>query len=187
MSDSDFDIQPEVPAATLADVQAAAEALANKQAEVDAIDAKLKAANAELHHLRTRLVPDMFTAAGGLQSLRLRDGREVVVEDVVSGSLPKEPNRRAAAVRELEAMGGGALVKRRVSVDFPRGDNRLGQAREALAAAGFTADEAHDVHPQTLAAFVREMLRQGRAVDADALGVYVGRTTKVKAPRGGKE
>lgn len=138
----------------------------------------------QAHHLKTVVIPEALAKAG-VGGMTLTDGTQVEVADFVAGSLPKDAARRDRAIAELAETGGEALIKTRVVVEFPRsGHNEALSLRAELEAQGYLATAASDVHPQTLAAFAREKLKNGEPINAEALGLFVGRTTKIKAPRG---
>ena len=81
-------------------------------------------------------------------------------------------------------MGGADLIKTKVTVSFGRsGHNEAIALQHDLRAKGHAAELASDVHAQTLMAFAREKLKSGEPVDADKLGLFVGRTTQLKEPR----
>lgn len=181
---AEFDVPAVVPAATLADLRRAAAEMADKQRRLEELELEENKLRSELHHVRTRVLPDMFAAAG-LQSLKLDDGREVVAHDIVSGALPKDPARREEAVRLLEQYDAGGVVRRKLQVDFAPGENeRRVLVYDALSERGLTPTEVYDVHPMTLQALARERLRNGLPVDGEKLGLFIGRSVKVKQPRG---
>ncbi len=137
----------------------------------------------QAHHLKTTVIPEALAKAG-VGGFTLTDGTEVSIGDFVSGSLPKDPARRDRAVQALVEMDGEALIKTKVVVEFPRsGHNEALSLRGELEAKGYTATATSDVHPQTLMAFAREKLKNGEPLDTEALGLFVGRTTKLKEAR----
>ena len=56
------------------------------------------------------------------------------------------------------------------------------QAMAALIEAGLEPEAKYAVHPQTLGAWVREMLEEGEDIPIDILGVFRQRTAKVQVP-----
>lgn len=155
-----------------------AEAIELKEA-VDQMEDDLKAAKQQLQLLNTGVIPDMM-AELGMDQVTQR-GWQIKVADFVSGSLPKDEAKRAVAIRWLEDHEAGELLKTSLSVDFSRS-----QHNEALDLAGriegegFAPKVDSTVHPQTLAAFARERIKNGEPIDTEVLGLYTGRVAKYK-------
>jgi hypothetical protein len=138
-------------------------------------DAKASLAKAELvveewkgivRRLREQTLPALLDEAQ-VSSLGLQDADGTVVEkgEEVYASISKD-NARAAA-RWLDANGYGALIKSEIVVEAPRGDRDTAlAAMKALAKAHIAYEERAGVHPQTLKAFVRESLAEGRTLPA---------------------
>jgi hypothetical protein len=145
-----------------------------EQAEED-----LKAMKSSLQLLRTGRIPDMMNEIG-ISSITV-DDRVIEVSDFVSGSLPKDPEKRARAIAWLDSVGAGGLLKTEVTVEFGRN-----QHNEALSLAGELREKGHamdvtsNVAPQTLLKFARDKLKAGEPIDFEALGLYTGKIAKVK-------
>ncbi len=155
-----------------------AEAIDLKEA-VDQMEEDLGAAKKQLNNLNTQVIPDMM-AELGMEEVTQR-GWKVKVGEFVSGSLPKEDDLRARAIRWLEEHDGGELLKTQLSVIFTRSQHNeamslAGQIQEQ----GFAPKVDSTVHPQTLMAFARERLKNGEALDTEVLGLYTGRVAKFK-------
>jgi hypothetical protein len=90
-------------------------------------------------------------------------------------------------LKYLESLGGRELIKHDIAMQFGRGHEKLvAQILERIArwksAAQFKLTSKRAVNAQTLGAFVRELVAQGRPPDFDALGVHVRRYTEVTLP-----
>lgn len=183
MSADDFDM------GTDGEAQASPEALTrlreliketvDQQALVETLEEQLASAKRVLHVLKTVKLPDVMIE---IQSpLFTHAGVTVELDDFVSGSLPKEEDRRKAAIAWLVDHEGGELIKTSVSVDFSRS-----QHNEALDLAAKLEKEGHPVvaesgvHPQTLMAWAKARIRDGEPLDADVLGLYTGKVVKFK-------
>lgn len=164
--------------------KAADELLAMEDA-VAQMEEDLKGAKTALNLLRTKTMPELMNEAQ-MDSFT-RNGRVVEVSDFVSGSLPKEEDKREKAIKWLETHDGAGLIKTSVGLSFGRG-----QHNEALAlVADLKARELEPtvetgVHAATLQAFARERLKKGAEIDTDVLGLYTGRVVKVKEAKKGK-
>lgn len=155
-----------------------AEAIELKVA-VDQMEEDLKAAKQQLNLINTTVIPDMMAELGMEECTQ--NGWQVKVNDFVSGSLPKDEERRAKAVRWLEEHEAGDLLKTALSVNFSRSQhNEALDLFEELKEDGFAAALDSTVHPQTLMAFARERIKNGEPIDTEALGLYTGRVAKYK-------
>ena|SRR5687768_3530106 len=157
-----------------------AKGLVAVEREVKELEALLKQRNGRATELKTQIIPDKM-AEVGLSEFKTPEGDRLKVEDFVAGSLPKDPGKRAKAIETLEAMGGAGLIRNELMLTFEKS-----QHNEALALAselrekGFDVEVSSGVHHGVYCAFVREKLRNGEEVNAEALGIFVGRKTKVE-------
>jgi hypothetical protein len=181
MADFSFEEQGAAPAApdALARLnEKLAEAIDLKNT-VDQMEEDLGAAKKQLNTLNTQIIPDMM-AELGMEEVTQR-GWKIKVGEFVSGSLPKDEQAKQRAIDWLIEHDAGELIKTKLSVDFSRS-----QHNEALSLAheieqqGFAPNVDSTVHPQTLAAFARERLKNGEPLDTEVLGLYTGRVAKFK-------
>jgi len=159
-----------------------AEKYLNLEADIAALSEALKAKNGELHFLRSQTLPDAMAEAQ-LTSFSLDDGTSFTVDDFVAGSFPKDADKKVVAVDELKKAGGEGILKGQLTVNFSVTQHNEGMAlAEDIRKKGYDVVYENTVHPQTLQAFVREKLRTGGEIDYEALGCFVGRLAKGKAP-----
>lgn len=150
---------------------------------VDQMEEDLSAAKKQLQHINTVTLPDLM-AELGVEQMK-RGGWDVKVVDFMSGSLPKDEEKRLAAIAWLESNGGRELIKTDIKVTFGR-DNRddaLGIAQRLLNE-GYAPNIESGVHPQTLAAFARERVKNGEDINTELLGLYTGRVAKYSKTKG---
>lgn len=148
------------------------------------LEANLDEVKKRLNKLKSVDLPDKM-AECGFSSLELDDGTIIKVEEFLSGSLPKEPEKRDAAICWLEDHDAAALIKTELKIDFQKSQhNEAMSLANELHERGFDANATMGVHPQTLLAHVRERLRKGEEVPLEVLGIYAGRVAKVKLPKG---
>lgn len=151
----------------------------NLKLAVDQMEEDLKAAKQQLNLMNTTVIPDMMAELGMEECTQ--NGWKISVGDFVSGSLPKDEERRAKAVRWLEEHEAGDLLKTALSVNFSRSQhNEAVDLFEELSEEGFAASLDATVHPQTLMAFARERIKNGDPIDTETLGLYTGRVAKYK-------
>lgn len=157
--------------------------------EISDLEELLKVKRSAAADIKTKRLPEAMTQAG-LTNFGLTAGGTIEIVDFVSGSLPKESenkeeeNKRDAAIRYLEELNGVGIIKNTIRLEFSKSQhnealNLFGELKEK----GFEPELKHDVHPQTLMAFVRERLRNGESIEPEKLGCYVGRVAKVSLPK----
>lgn len=144
---------------------------------IDQMEDDLSAAKKTMNHLNTVTLPDLM-AEIGVEEITQR-GWKVKVADFVSGSLPKEADKRAVAISWLVSHGGGDLIKSDLKVTFGRDDYESAlKLAKSIEDSGYAPSLESGVHPQTLAAFARERIKNGEPVDTEMLGLYTGRVAK---------
>jgi hypothetical protein len=156
----------------------------------------------ELQKIRDRIafqdIPELMDK-WGISEVRLKDGSRVVVKPFVKASLPTETAITKAKTEDdrellrdriniglafLKKNGAEALIKNILKVEFGKGQTK--KAREAIAALakiGISAETVQTVHAQTLTAWVRERLAEGKPVDLATFSVYSGNVATVEAPK----
>lgn len=146
------------------------------------LETSLSEATKRYNSLRHVDIPDAMSEAG-LESFKLPSGEEVTTDDFVSGSLPKDPEKRDVAIALLEQYGGAGLIKTEVSLKFSKAEHdRAVKLATQLQKRGLPAEVASSVHAQSLMAFGRERLRNGENTDWEKLGLFAGRIAKFKVP-----
>ena len=145
----------------------------------DQMEEDLGAVKKQLNHLNTVVIPDMMTELGMEECVQR--GWKIKVGEFVSGSLPRDPELKAKAVRWLEDHEAGDLLKTGLFVNFNRSQhNEAMSLAETIREQGFAPKVESTVHPQTLLAFARERLKNGEDLDTEVLGLYTGRVAKFK-------
>jgi hypothetical protein len=137
----------------------------------------LKAAKHSLQILRTGRLPDLMAE---IQSDHFNHGGwDIKLTDFVSGSLPKDPEKRQAALDWLEKNEADGLIKTDVSLAFGRSQfDEATKVAEGLIEEGHAVNVTSGVHAQTLQAFARERIRNGEDIDCEVLGLYTGKVVK---------
>lgn len=165
----------------LAEVAALAESQVELEARIAAAETRLEVLRAEHHRLAGQLLPEAMRALG-LTTLKLVSGEKVDVKPILRASIPAE--HRDAALAWLDAHGFGDLVKHDVSASFGKGEDAEARLFLELAVArGVPVEDRRTVHPQTLAAFVREQDDAGAELPEQLLGVFRADVAKITRPR----
>lgn len=164
---------------SLADLAAEAVLLEQRIANGNAL---LEQLSAKLRDLLEQKIPSKLQELG-VQSLKLEDGSVLEAKEIVRASLPSDPDRQRQALEWLREHNHADLIKNVVQASFGKGEDELAdRAMQALMQAtnGQNVDRKMTVHPQTLAAFVREQLEKGKPIPLDTLGAYVTVVAKIK-------
>jgi hypothetical protein len=196
----DFKEGAQAPSSDIAQLRQLAANLENARLMAEQLEEAAAAAKRAYEQLRRKTLPDAMMALS-LSEFTTDDGLRVVLEDFVAGTLPKEDSgKRAQAIAHLNEIGGADLLSRTITLRYPRsGSNEAVVVAEAIKSGRvFVLDDDgtpmlkvsppdvtmnEQVHPQTLCAFVRQLLREGRECDPEKLGLFVGHVVSVKKAR----
>jgi hypothetical protein len=181
-----FDEEPVSAPSDLAELVRMGEVLVNTEREIEELEALLKALKGNSTEIKTRTLPDKM-AELGLSEFSLDDGTKIKVSDFVSGTLPKEADAREAALAEIEAWGAEGVIKNEINMTFEKSQHNEAMALvDDLRLRGYHCDLKSGIHPQTYLALMRERLASGDPIDLQKMNIFVGRQTKVTAPKGRK-
>lgn len=184
MQTADYDSYLEIPTpeatgADLAKLSQMADLQFQYEREVARLQVELKAAQDRLVNISETLLPELMESVG-MAEFRTANGLHIRVERNTRAQISKD--RRTDAFAWLEAHEHAALIKRKITATLGRGEGEKAEALgEMLRKAGFDFDDERSVHPQTLQAWVREMLAQGKDFPLELFGVYDQRIAKVKS------
>lgn len=150
---------------------------------VEDLEENLSEVKKRLNRLKTIDLPDLM-AECGMSEFKSETGFKITIDDFVSGSLPKEDDKRSAAINWLETNGAAAIIKSELQMVFEKSQhNEALSVKADLENKGYAVAAKMGVHPQTLIAHVKERLRNGDEIPLDVLGLYAGRVAKIKAPK----
>lgn len=153
------------------------------RATVTDLEARLKTAKEAHRKVAEEELPDAMNQAG-LKEFETLDGYQVAVQPVVSASWPsaEHPDRIERAVAFLKGAEALDLVTCEVVCAFSKREQEAAvEIYERLRGDNRAKVELKQrVHPQTLSAFVRARLREGKSVDMDALSVSTFMRATVK-------
>lgn len=172
--------------------------LLQAEKDVDAIQEQLDLAKAYKRELETQILPDIF---GSTEQKRAESasGAAALMGLSVEGSLPKidekspedqqalQRQAREAALALADEYGWGPLIKSTVTASWDKGDRQkaidhYNNLRRADNSVVLKIDES--IHASTLAAQVKNRLREGKAVDSKTLGLTVLTAVKLtKRPK----
>jgi hypothetical protein len=148
------------------------------QCEIEKLEQTLVQKKSELKVVQEKQLPDAMDDAGILY-YGTDDGLEIEVEDKIMGGLKVE--NRPAGHSWLEEQGYGRIIKSKVVADFTREELETAyKLVEELRSKGLVVNLERNVHPQTLLAFIKEQLAEGRDIPLEIFSVYQQRSAKVK-------
>lgn len=165
-----------------------AEVMLNHEELVKDLEVNLNEAKSLLNKIKTIEMPDLMAEVGISEFKHSVSGAKIRIEDFVAGSLPKEPEKKQAAIEELTRANAVDLIKTVVTLTFDKKQHNEALSIVAeLRERGYEPEVSNGVHPQTLMAFGRECLRNGINISLELLGLYAGKTTKVTWPKGKRQ
>lgn len=181
-----------LPQSTSSNALAELTGLAREQLEAEALVSELKAqlerAEANLKDIAERRMPAMMEALE-LREFKLQNGTTIEIEERIFASIPKD--RRGPAHQWLRDNGSGALVRRKVVMEFGVGEDEMaagilaylqdGMASGAVPRTEIAQDEG--VNPQSFGKFARDRLREGKALPDDFFSVTRKSIAAVHVPK----
>lgn len=162
----------------LARITRATRELAIAQADVTEAEGVLKAAQDRVRQLEEFTLPELMREAGQ-ELIRTSDGTTVELTEKLFASIPTATAPQA--LKWLAENGQAAIIKRDLLLKFGKNEEeKADRALQIILEGGFTPQDKSTVHPQTLAAAIREMIANGVEVPLELLGAHVRSFAKVK-------
>lgn len=162
----------------LADLSSLAADLFEAQREVEELETQLANAKEKVRVLGEVTIPELM-AEVGVEQLKTSSGITVKVASRVRASIPAD--MREAAYDWLDSHGHGGMVRREVKVGFRKEQEELAsELLDELRPRFPDARWDRNVHHSTLAAWVRNMLKEGKEVPQGLFSLYEQRITKLE-------
>jgi len=153
--------------------------LRNLDMEMAKAEATLKDLSNSYKMISETMIPEAMAAAG-MTEFKLEDGTKVSIQKYYSAKIPE--TREEEAFRSLEESGNGSLIKSEIKAKFGKGEEeRVAEQSliEIMKKMHIGFDHKRGVHPMTLKAFVKEQIEDGKPIDIELFGVYIGNKTKI--------
>lgn len=148
---------------------------------LEAMEAQMATISDKLRNVREELLPSAMEAIG-MSSFKLTDGTSITVDPFYNAKIPDD--RQPEAFTWLRDHNFDSLIKREFKLQFGKGEDKKAETLKLkLLKAGFNPTDKTSVHPQTLKAFVREQIEDGKPLPTDLFGVYVGKRAKISPPK----
>jgi hypothetical protein len=151
----------------------------------------------EVFKLKTEEIPALMDQLN-LSEVKMKDGSRVSIKPLVQASLPSEgailkcrDGEQRHEMRErlkrgfafLRKAGAAALIKTLLKADFGKdAEVKAELAVRQLKKIGIQAEVSKGVHPQSLNAWVRERLEDGKPVDMETFKVFSGQIAEITTP-----
>lgn len=181
----ELNVQTPVSSPQRAELDVAVSKVADKMQELEQVEELAKALRSEIHHINNRVIPEIAASLGlGKGKFTTVSGIPFVIDDFINGSIPKDPDRRTAALSWLEENGAADIIKHQVSMAFGKhAAKEHDRVVKELKKLGVEFKDDLSVHAGTLASFARERMGRGEDVPFDLLGLFAGRMAKVTLPK----
>lgn len=165
---------------TLADLTKRCEYLDKLWERHESLEEEIDAIKKEIDQIAMQELPELFQSIG-LSELKLENGRKLTLLPFYSAKIPDAT--KSEAFKWLEEHEHDGIIKSTVEMTFGKGDEEKKQeARvvKALEKLGVLFEHDRKIHPQTLKAFVREMVESGEEFPLETFGAFVGKVVKIK-------
>ena len=147
--------------------------------EIEDHEGILKERKDQFRKLTEEAIPEALSQMG-MKSFKMADGSQIDIKPFYSASIKEE--KRAQAYEWLREKGFDDIIKNTVSVRFGRGEDQLCEALlNLLREQNYPVEQAQKIEPQTLKAWVREMVERGSEFPTELFGAYVGQKATIKS------
>jgi len=148
--------------------------LRNVDSDIESLSEQLALLTAEKTKLETEVLPALFAEAG-ITQLKTEDGATVKVGLVAAGSLPKEAEARAAAIKWLSENGYNEVIEAKVVASWARGDKAKAEALYNQLRGDNSVKLALEegVNHMTLGALAKKRVQSGEEIPLGTLGISV--------------
>ena len=165
----------------LASISGLAQQLLVVQKDIEEKKLELKELEEQFRQISESSLPEALQSAN-LSEIVLSDGTKLSVAPFYKGHISEK--NRPAALEWLMKNGHGALIKNEISLKFGRDeDERAQDTIASLQQRGLSPSVKQGVHAQTLNAFVKERLTNGKDIPSEIFGIYVGSRAKIERKR----
>ena len=149
------------------------------ETEIEVAELELQNKKEKFRKLSEEIIPSKMTELG-MTSTTMLDGSKVDVVENIYVSIPKDPDKSRACYNWLEDNGLGDIIKNQVGMSFGKGENEDAKKLEdTIKDLGFIPEVKVSVHPSTLKATVRQLVKDGRSVPDNVFNLFIGQKTKI--------
>ncbi len=149
--------------------------------EVDQAEAHLKRLKQERLRLSQDVIPSLMEEMD-VNRIDVGEGEHKVsvsIKPFISASIPVENKERA--YEWLRDHNCDDIIKNDVILSFGRReDDQASKLMLELENKGYHPEAKTHIHSQTLKAFIRERVENGKPIDLELFGAFVGKTAEIK-------
>jgi hypothetical protein len=162
----------------LSSVAKIADQIVAKQTEVKTLEEDLKKAKAKLLKLTDEELPSAMQELN-ISEFKLGDGSQVTLKATYGARISEE--NRDAAFEWLRQRNEADIIKNTVTVRFNREqDNEAKALVDDLILRQMTPEQKSEVHPGTLRSWAKQRIEDGKELDMNLFGVWVGQRAEIK-------
>ena len=162
----------------LSSVAKIADQIVAKQTEVKTLEEDLKKAKAKLLKLTDEELPSAMQELN-ISEFKLGDGSQVTLKATYGARISEE--NRDAAFEWLRQRNEADIIKNTVTVRFNREqDNEAKALVDDLILRQMTPEQKSEVHPGTLRSWAKGRIEDGKELDMNLFGVWVGQRAEIK-------
>ena len=149
------------------------------ETEIEIAELELQNKKEKFRKLSEEIIPSKMTELG-MTSTTMLDGSKVDVVENIYVSIPKDPDKSRACYNWLEDNGLGDIIKNQVGMSFGKGENEDAKKLEdTIKDLGFIPEVKVSVHPSTLKATVRQLVKDGKSIPDNVFNLFIGQKTKI--------
>ena len=162
----------------LSSVAKIADQIVAKQTEVKTLEEDLKKAKAKLLKLTDEELPSAMQELN-ISEFKLGDGSQVTLKPTYGARISED--NRDAACEWLRQRNEADIIKNTVTVRFNREqDNEAKALVDDLILRQMTPEQKSEVHPGTLRSWAKGRIEDGKELDMNLFGVWVGQRAEIK-------
>ncbi len=159
--------------------------MAQLELEEGDLEYKLKETQKELRQYRENLVPELMAELGSTLFRTALGGIEVEMKEELRASFPKDTTRQIQCFAWLKETGNDGIIKREVTIQYGRdsikwADELVQKLEEWGIGEHGTLSQEWNINHQTLLAFLRRELKDGKNVPMEVFSAFVQRYAKIK-------
>ena len=176
----DLEKSPDV----LRSIEAAVEQTKLAESELAMLNEDAAALRAAISKLKEFTIPEMMDQVN-LKKITIA-GCDIVLKEDFYGGIPKDAEKREAALLWLKKHDGGGLIQTEVITRFGQSESEQAMAlANSISAEGGSVEMIQNVHPMTLKKFARTRMSDGESLAPETLGLHFVRQAKMTLSKEG--
>ena len=146
---------------------------------IESMEETVKINKEALRKLSGEIIPEKM-AELGMTATEMYDGSKVKIVEDIYVSIPKDPERSQACYDWLDDNGLGDIIKNQVGMSFGKGEGQEAKLLEdTIENLGYIPEVKVSVHPSTLKATVRQLVKDGKSIPDNVFNLFIGQKTKI--------